>query len=196
MMPNNIFDFERPIYELETKLEEMRKTAEENGMEVAAVATELEQKIQELKVNIYSDLSRWQRVQISRHPERPYALDYIHAISDGFIELFGDRNFRDDKAMVGGLGRIDGRPVMFVGQQKGRTTKDRQYRNFGMSNPEGYRKALRLMKLAEKFQIPVVSLIDTPGAFPGLEAEERGQGEAIARNLLEMSILKPPSSVW
>lgn len=192
MMPNNIFDFERPIYELETKLDEMRKTAEENGMEVAAVASELEQKIQELKVNIYSDLSRWQRVQISRHPERPYSLDYIHAISDGFIELFGDRNFRDDKAMVGGLGRIDGRPVMFIGQQKGRTTKDRQYRNFGMPNPEGYRKALRLMKLAEKFEIPVVSLIDTPGAFPGLEAEERGQGEAIARNLMEMAVLKTP----
>lgn len=190
MMPNNIFDFEKPIFELESKLEEMRSTAEKNGVEVEAVTLELEHKIQDLKVNIYSNLSRWQRVQISRHPERPYALDYIENISEGFIELFGDRNYCDDKAMIGGLARIDGQPVMFIGQQKGRTTKQRQYRNFGMPNPEGYRKALRLMKLAEKFGIPVVSLIDTPGAFPGLEAEERGQGEAIARNLLEMAVLR------
>ncbi|MEM6348455.1 MAG: acetyl-CoA carboxylase carboxyltransferase subunit alpha [Bacteroidota bacterium] len=191
-MPNNIFDFEKPIFELESKLAEMKQTAEENGVEVDNVASELEQKIQELKVNIYKNLSRWQRVQISRHPERPYSLDYIKHISDEFVELFGDRNFQDDKAMIGGMARINGQPVMFIGQQKGRTTKERQYRNFGMPNPEGYRKALRLMKLAEKFQIPVISLIDTPGAYPGLEAEERGQGEAIARNLMEMAVLRTP----
>ncbi|MCL4165342.1 UNVERIFIED_CONTAM: hypothetical protein GTU68_008525, partial [Idotea baltica] len=168
----------------------MRRIADENGVEMEAAAKDLEKKIHDLKINIYNNLSRWQRVQISRHPERPYALDYIHNIADSFVEMFGDRNYSDDKAMIGGLGKIDGRSVMFIGQQKGRTTKQRQYRNFGMANPEGYRKALRLMRLAEKFQIPVVALIDTPGAYPGLEAEERGQGEAIARNLLEMSILK------
>ena len=192
MMPNAIFDFEKPIVELENKLAEMRKIAGDNGVEVDNATTDLEGKIQDLKVNIYKNLSRWQRVQISRHPERPYALDYIENITDEFIELFGDRNFSDDKAMIGGLGRINGRPVMFIGQQKGRTTKQRQYRNFGMPNPEGYRKALRLMKMAEKFGIPVISLIDTPGAYPGLEAEERGQGEAIAKNLMEMAILKVP----
>ncbi|MEZ4830231.1 MAG: acetyl-CoA carboxylase carboxyltransferase subunit alpha [Bacteroidia bacterium] len=192
MTPNNIFDFEKPIVELENRLGEMKKIAEDNGVEMDAASADLERKIHDLKVNIYNNLSRWQRVQISRHPERPYALDYISHISEGFIELFGDRNFSDDKAMIGGLGKIDGQPVMFIGQQKGRTTKERQYRNFGMPNPEGYRKALRLMKMAEKFQVPVVCLIDTPGAYPGLEAEERGQGEAIARNLLEMAILKTP----
>lgn len=189
-MPKNIFDFEKPIVELESKLEDMRRIADENGVEMEAAAKDLEKKIHDLKINIYGNLSRWQRVQISRHPERPYALDYIHNISDSFVEMFGDRNYSDDKAMIGGLGKIDGRSVMFIGQQKGRTTKQRQFRNFGMANPEGYRKALRLMRLAEKFKIPVVALIDTPGAYPGLEAEERGQGEAIARNLLEMSILK------
>lgn len=192
MMQNNIFDFERPIVELESKLEDMRRIAKENGVELSAAAGELERKIEDLKTNIYSNLSRWQRVQMSRHPERPYALDYIDQISDEFIELYGDRNFRDDKAMIGGLGRIDGQPVMFIGQQKGRTTKQRQFRNFGMPNPEGYRKALRMMKMAEKFDLPVVCLIDTPGAYPGLEAEERGQGEAIARNLMEMAALKTP----
>lgn len=192
MMTNNVFDFEKPIYELENRLEEMRKIAVENGVEMDAATSELEQKIQDLKSNIYHNLSRWQRVQISRHPERPYSLNYIHAICDEFIELFGDRNFRDDKAMVGGIGRIGDRSVMIIGQQKGRTTKERQYRNFGMPNPEGYRKALRLMKIAEKFSLPVVCLIDTPGAYPGLEAEERGQGEAIARNLLEMAKLETP----
>lgn len=192
MMPNNIFDFEKPIYELESKLAEMKQTAEENGVEVDKVASELESKILELKVNIYKNLSRWQRVQVSRHPERPYSLDYIEHISEEFVELYGDRNFQDDKAMIGGMARINGQPVMFIGQQKGRTTKERQYRNFGMPNPEGYRKALRLMKLAEKFQIPVIALIDTPGAYPGLEAEERGQGEAIARNLMEMAVLRTP----
>lgn len=191
-MSNNVFDFERPIVELESRLREMRKIADENGVEMGSAAGELERKIQDLKVNIYSNLSRWQRVQVSRHPQRPYSLDYIDHITDEFIELFGDRNFRDDKAMVGGLGRIEGQPIVIIGQQKGRTTKQRQHRNFGMSNPEGYRKALRLMKMAEKFGIPVLCLIDTPGAYPGLEAEERGQGEAIARNLMEMTSLRVP----
>ncbi|MEM6766490.1 MAG: acetyl-CoA carboxylase carboxyltransferase subunit alpha [Bacteroidota bacterium] len=192
MKPNNIFDFEKPIIELENKLSEMKRIAGENGVELDQESTELEKKIHNLKVNIYSNLTRWQRVQISRHPERPYTLDYIQHVSDEFIELHGDRNFSDDKAMIGGLGKIDGQSVMFIGQQKGRTTKQRQYRNFGMPNPEGYRKALRMMKMAEKFRIPVVCLIDTPGAFPGLEAEERGQGEAIARNLIEMAQLTVP----
>jgi acetyl-CoA carboxylase carboxyl transferase subunit alpha len=154
---------------------------------------ELEEKIAEVTQEIYGKLTAWQRVLVSRHPDRPYALDYMDALTDGeFMELHGDRNVKDDKAMVGGLGDIDGNPVMLIGQQKGINTKMRQYRNFGMANPEGYRKALRLMKLAEKFNIPVVTLIDTPGAYPGLEAEERGQGEAIARNLIEMIQLKVP----
>lgn len=192
MKPNNIFDFEKPIIELENKLDEMKRIAGENGVELENEAAELEKKILNLKQNIYTNLSRWQRVQISRHPNRPYTLDYIKNIADDFVELFGDRNYKDDKAMIGGMGKIDGHSVMFIGQQKGRTTKQRQYRNFGMPNPEGYRKALRLMKMAEKFKIPVISFIDTPGAFPGIEAEERGQGEAIARNLLEMSMLRTP----
>ena len=191
MNQGNIFDFERPIIELEKKLEEM--IASQGGSkEGSSDIQEFEKKINDLKAIIYNKLNRWQRVQISRHPERPYALDYIYNICDEFIELFGDRNFKDDKAMVGGLASFNGQSVMFIGQQKGRTTKERQYRNFGMPNPEGYRKALRLMKMAEKFRIPVVCLIDTPGAFPGLEAEERGQGEAIARNLFEMAKLKTP----
>jgi len=192
MTNSHVFDFERPIMELERRLDEMKSIAAENGVEMDQAGVELEKRINDLKTNIYSNLSRWQRVQVSRHPLRPYSLDYLKGICDEFIELFGDRNFKDDKAMIGGLGKINGQTLMFVGQQKGRTTKDRQYRNFGMPNPEGYRKALRLMKLAEKFQIPVVTLIDTPGAYPGLEAEERGQGEAIARNLLEMARLKVP----
>jgi acetyl-CoA carboxylase carboxyl transferase subunit alpha len=192
MVSNNIFDFEKPIVELENRLHEMQSIAVENGVEMSAAAQELEKKIHDLKLNIYGNLSRWQRVQVSRHPERPYALDYIEHIADEFIELFGDRNYSDDKAMIGGIGQIEGHSVMFIGQQKGRTTKQRQFRNFGMPNPEGYRKALRLMKMAEKFGIPVVSLIDTPGAYPGLEAEERGQGEAIARNLIEMAVLTVP----
>lgn len=190
MSSNNIFDFEKPIFELENRLQEMRAIAQENGVEMDATATELEKKIHDLKCNIYQNLSRWQRVQISRHPDRPYSLDYIEGICDEFIELFGDRNMGDDKAMVGGIGRIGDKSVMFIGQQKGRNTKLRQFRNFGMPNPEGYRKALRLMRMAEKFGLPVVTLIDTPGAYPGLEAEERGQGEAIARNLFEMAALK------
>jgi len=145
-----------------------------------------------LKEETFSNLTRWQRVQLSRHPDRPYVLDYIYEMTSEFIELHGDRNVKDDKAMMGGLGIIDGQSVMIIGQQKGRNTKDRQYRNFGMPNPEGYRKALRLMKMAEKFDIPIVCLIDTPGAYPGLEAEQRGQGEAIARNLKEMFMLKVP----
>ncbi|MDP5169794.1 MAG: acetyl-CoA carboxylase carboxyltransferase subunit alpha [Bacteroidia bacterium] len=187
MLSNNIFDFERPIFELENRLNEMRAIAEDSGVEMETATSELEKKIHDLRINIYKNLSRWQRVQISRHPERPYSLDYIAAITDEFIELFGDRNFGDDKAMIGGIGRIGNQSMMFIGQQKGRTTKLRQFRNFGMPNPEGYRKALRLMKIAEKFGMPIVALIDTPGAYPGLEAEERGQGEAIARNLLEMA---------
>ena len=192
MKLNNIFDFEKPIVELEEKLAEMKRIAGENGMTLDREYQEFEKKIYNLKVNIYGNLSRWQRVQISRHPDRPYSLDYIHEMTEGFIELFGDRNMGDDKAMIGGLAKLGEHRVMIIGQQKGRTTKERQYRNFGMPNPEGYRKALRLMKMAEKFQIPVICLIDTPGAYPGLEAEERGQGEAIARNLMEMSVLKTP----
>lgn len=187
-----IFEFERPIYDLKHRLEEMQKISTNNKVDMGAAMTALEKNIEELKTNIYQKLTRWQRVQISRHPERPYTLDYIESISSEFVELFGDRNVKDDKAMVGGLGKIDGHSVMFIGQQKGRDLKSRQYRNFGMPNPEGYRKALRLMKLAEKFQIPVITFIDTPGAYPGLEAEERGQGEAIARNLMEMAVLKTP----
>lgn len=192
MLSNNIFDFEKPIYELENRLSEMKAIGGENGVELDVATSEFEQKIEDLRVNIYKNLSRWQRVQISRHPERPYTLDYIEAITDEFVELFGDRNYGDDKAMIGGIGRIGDQSIMFIGQQKGRTTKLRQFRNFGMPNPEGYRKALRLMKMAEKFEIPVVTLIDTPGAYPGLEAEERGQGEAIARNLMEMAALNVP----
>lgn len=192
MLSNNIFDFEKPIYELENRLSEMKTIGGENGVELDVATSELEKKIEDLRVNIYQNLSRWQRVQISRHPERPYTLDYIEAITDEFVELFGDRNYGDDKAMIGGIGRIGDQSIMFIGQQKGRTTKLRQFRNFGMPNPEGYRKALRLMKMAEKFDIPVVTLIDTPGAYPGLEAEERGQGEAIARNLMEMAALNVP----
>lgn len=192
MMPANIFEFEKPIYEMEEKLAEMTQLADDMDVDMTNERARMQQKVQEMKENIYTNLSRWQRVQISRHPERPYTLDYIHAIATDFVELFGDRGVRDDKAMVGGMGRLGNYNVMFIGQQKGRTTKDRQYRNFGMPNPEGYRKALRLMRLAEKFNMPVICLIDTPGAFPGIEAEERGQGEAIARNLYEMSLLKVP----
>lgn len=170
----------------------MRKVHEKGKVDMTDKIKELEANMLQTKKDIYFNLNGWQRVQISRHPERPYTLDYIENMCDGFIEMHGDRNVKDDKAMIGGLGQIDGQTVMIIGQQKGRNTKQRQLRNFGMANPEGYRKALRLMKLAEKFNIPVVTLIDTPGASPGLEAEERGQGEAIAKNLLEMSVLKVP----
>lgn len=187
-----ILEFEKPIHLLETKLEEMKRIAEESGVDVSKDIKSLESKIELLKKETFANLTRWQRVQLSRHPERPYTLDYIYGISDDFIELHGDRQVKDDKAMVGGFGTLDGRSVMFIGQQKGRNTKQRQERNFGMANPEGYRKALRLMKMAEKFGKPIVTFIDTPGAFPGIEAEERGQGEAIARNLREMFMLKVP----
>jgi acetyl-CoA carboxylase carboxyl transferase subunit alpha len=185
-------DFEKPIAELESKLSEMKKLALDSKVDVSAATTSLESSIVTLRNEIFQNLTRWQRVQLSRHPDRPYTLDYIKLMCEEFIELHGDRQVRDDPAMIGGFARIGDQSVMLIGQQKGRNTKDRQYRNFGMPNPEGYRKALRLMKLAEKFNKPIVTLIDTPGAFPGLEAEERGQGEAIARNLKEMFMLKVP----
>ena len=186
-------DFEKPLEELNDQLLKAKQIDEKGKVDVKNLISEIENKIADTREKIYSDLTPWQRVQLSRHPDRPYALDYIKAVSnDTFLELFGDRGVKDDKAMIGGFGSIDGQTVMFIGQQKGNNTKMRQYRNFGMPNPEGYRKALRLMKLAEKFNKPIVTFIDTPGAFPGLEAEERGQGEAIARNLYEMSILKVP----
>ncbi|MES2807092.1 MAG: acetyl-CoA carboxylase carboxyltransferase subunit alpha [Bacteroidota bacterium] len=186
------FDFEKPLSELLQQIEKVKQVEEKNKLDMSATVTELENKLADAKKEIYGNLTGWQKVQISRHPERPYTLQYIELICDDFIELHGDRTVGDDKAIVGGFGTINGETVMIIGHQKGRNTKERQYRNFGMANPEGYRKALRLMKLAEKFGKPVVTLIDTPGAFPGLEAEERGQGEAIARNLLEMAILKVP----
>lgn len=185
-------EFEQPITELEGKLTEMKQLAESSQVDVSAAVTSLEKKIQELKEDTYKHLTRWQRVQLSRHPDRPYTLDYLYNITDDFVEIHGDRTVKDDKAMVGGFGTIDGQTVMFVGQQKGRNTKQRQMRNFGMANPEGYRKALRLFKMAEKFGKPIVTLIDTPGAYPGFEAEERGQGEAIAKNIQEMFMLKVP----
>ncbi len=189
-MAKNILDFEKPIIELENKIEEMRKY--ESRLDISGEIKILEEKVLELKNNIYENLTRWQRVQLARHPERPYTLDYIYMMTENFIELHGDRLFKDDKAIVGGFAKIDDQKVMVIGHQKGRDTKSNVYRNFGMSNPEGYRKALRLMKMAEKFKIPVISLIDTPGAYPGLEAEERGQAEAIAKNLFEMSRLRVP----
>ena len=185
-------DFEKPIIELETKLNQMKDIAAKNGKSLDKEALSLEEKIIELKKEIFSNLTRWQKVQLSRHPNRPYFLDYVYKITNEFIELHGDRVAKDDKAMVGGIAEIDGKSVMLIGQQKGRNTKERQFRNFGMSNPDGYRKALRLMKMAEKFNMPVVCLIDTPGAYPGLEAEERGQAEAIAKNIQEMATLKVP----
>ena len=187
-----MLDFEKPIAELEGKLEDMKELAKSSDVDVSEAIKTLESKIVDLKKETFANLTRWQRVQLSRHPDRPYTLDYIYEITDEFVELHGDRAVKDDKAMVGGFGLIDKQPVMVIGQQKGRTTKQRQERNFGMANPDGYRKALRLMKLAEKFNKPIVTLIDTPGAYPGLEAEERGQGEAIARNLKEMMMLKVP----
>ena len=188
----NLLDFEKPIAELEGKLADMKHLANDSDESVKGAIQALEKKITELKKETFDNLTGWQRVQLSRHPDRPYTLDYIYEITTDFIELHGDRSVSDDKAMIGGLGTIDGQTFMLIGQQKGRNTKQRQLRNFGMANPEGYRKALRLMKLAEKFNKPIVTFIDTPGAFPGLEAEERGQGEAIARNLKEMFMLKVP----
>lgn len=186
-------DFELPIKELEDQLDKCQVIGQESDVDVTATCEQIQQKLESTKKDIYGNLTAWQRVQLSRHPNRPYTLEHITNLTDGtFLELFGDRNFKDDKAMIGGLGRIGGQSFMIVGQQKGINTKMRQYRNFGMANPEGYRKALRLMKMAEKFGIPVLTLVDTPGAYPGLEAEERGQGEAIARNILEMIRLKVP----
>ena len=187
----NYLDFEEPIKELDNQLRECLELGEKSDIDVTETSNKIRSKLKQTIKNIYSNLSPWQKVQISRHPDRPYTLDYINNIlGNTFLELHGDRNFKDDKAMVGGLGKIDNQTFMFIGQQKGHNTKDRQYRNFGMANPEGYRKALRLMKMAEKFDIPVVTLVDTPGAYPGLEAEERGQGEAIARNIFEMFNLR------
>jgi acetyl-CoA carboxylase carboxyl transferase subunit alpha len=188
----NLLDFEKPIAELEGKLADMKHLADGSDDSVKKAVQALEKKITNLKKETFENLTGWQRVQLSRHPDRPYTLDYIYELTSEFIELHGDRTVGDDKAMVGGLGTIEGQTFMLIGQQKGRNTKQRQLRNFGMANPEGYRKALRLMKIAEKFNKPIITFIDTPGAFPGLEAEERGQGEAIARNLKEMFMLKVP----
>lgn len=186
-------DFEKPIEEIIEQIEKLKQVATKNKVDVTASIKQLEEKIKIKKKEVYSNLTPWQRVQLSRHPDRPYTLDYIQYITAGnFTEFAGDRNIKDDKAMVGGFGLFDNKTIMFIGHQKGRTTKERQMRNFGMANPDGYRKALRLMKLAEKFNKPVVTLIDTQGAYPGIEAEERGQAEAIARNLFEMAKLKVP----
>ena len=189
-MAKVVLEFEKPIYELEQKIEEIRNLSE--NVDVATEVKTLEKKVNQLRENIFSNLTRWQRVQLARHPERPYTLDYIQYMTTDFVELHGDRTFGDDKAIVGGFAKLAGQPVMIIGQQKGRDTKSNLYRNFGMPNPEGYRKALRLMKLAAKFNRPVITMLDTPGAYPGLEAEERGQAEAIARNLFEMSHLPVP----
>jgi acetyl-CoA carboxylase carboxyl transferase subunit alpha len=185
-------DFEKPIEELELQLAKLKQVQSQTAVDMSASIRELEGKIDQTYQQVYNNLTGWQRVQLSRHPDRPYTLDYIAQICSTFVELHGDRNVADDKAMIGGLGDIDGQTYMIIGHQKGNTTKQRQYRNFGMANPEGYRKALRLMKVAERFDKPIICLIDTPGAFPGLEAEERGQGEAIARNLYEMTLLRVP----
>ena len=186
------FDFEKPLADLIQQIEKVNQIAEKTKVDMSATLAELEEKVVNTRKELYSNLTGWQKVQMSRHAERPQTLDYINMICDDFIEMHGDRTVGDDKAIVGGFATIDGQTVMVIGHQKGKNTKERQYRNFGMANPEGYRKALRLMRLAEKFNKPVISFIDTMGAYPGLEAEERGQGEAIARNLLEMSVLKVP----
>lgn len=189
-MAKTILEFEKPIYELEAKLEEMKNLSD--SLNIESEIKKIEDKVKVLKESIYKDLTRWQRVQLARHPDRPYTLDHIYNITSNFVELHGDRGYKDDKAIVGGFASIDEQKVMIIGHQKGRDTKSNLFRNFGMPNPEGYRKALRLMKLAEKFNKPVITMIDTPGAFPGLEAEERGQAEAIAKNLFEMSRLRVP----
>ena len=189
-MGKMILDFEKPIIELEKKVEEMRRYAD--NPDIAQEIEKIEKRVRQLQQSVYSSLTRWQKVQLARHADRPYMLDYLHYMTTDFVELHGDRSFRDDKAIVGGLARLGEHSVMIIGQQKGRDTKGNLYRNFGMPNPEGYRKALRLMKLAEKFRKPVITLLDTPGAFPGIEAEERGQAEAIARNLFEMARLRTP----
>jgi len=185
-------DFEKPLEDLTQQLAKIEAIAQENDVDMRSSIKELKANIEETRAKIYENLTPWQRVQLSRHPERPYTEFYIEQICDNFKELHGDRNVKDDKAIIGGMGEIAGKKVMIIGHQKGKNTKQRQLRNFGMANPEGYRKALRLMKMAEKFNRPIITLIDTPGAYPGLEAEERGQGEAIARNLFEMFRLKVP----
>ena len=189
-MARHYLEFEKPIQDFEDKIMKLQslENDEVNPLELKKLIDRRDKKIDE----IYGSLNRWQRVQLARHPERPFSLDYINGITEEFIELHGDRTFADDKALIGGIGKINDRSILFIGQQKGRNTKDNLYRNFGMMRPEGYRKAMRLMRLAEKFDLPVVSLIDTPGAYPGLGAEERGQGEAIARNLMEMAKLNIP----
>lgn len=183
-------EFEKPLLELEQKIEEMKKMSD--NLDISEEISKLEEKVNELRKNIFENLTPWQIVQLARHPQRPLSLDYINRMTENFIELHGDRCFADDKAVVGGFANLGGRTVMIIGQQKGRDTKSNLYRNFGMMNPEGYRKALRLMKVAEKFEKPIITLLDTPGAFPGIEAEQRGQAEAIARNLFEMSRMKTP----
>lgn len=189
-MGKMVLDFEKPIIELEKKVEEMRRYAD--NPDIAQEIEKIEKRVRQLQQSVYAGLTRWQKVQLARHADRPYMLDYLHYMTTDFVEMHGDRSFRDDKAIVGGLAKLGDHSVMIIGQQKGRDTKGNLYRNFGMPNPEGYRKALRLMKLAEKFRKPVITLLDTPGAFPGIEAEERGQAEAIARNLFEMARLRTP----
>jgi acetyl-CoA carboxylase carboxyl transferase subunit alpha len=189
-MAKVVLEFEKPVIELEQKVEEMRRYAD--NPDIAQEIVKIEKRVNQLRQSIYAGLTRWQRVQLARHPDRPYTLDYIQMITKSFLELHGDRTYRDDHAIVGGPALIDDHRVMIIGHQKGRDTKSNVYRNFGMANPEGYRKALRLMKLAEKFRLPVITFLDTPGAYPGIEAEERGQAEAIARNLLEMARLRTP----
>ncbi len=186
------FDFEKPIADLQSQIEKVQQVSEKTKVDMSATITALEEKLETTKQELYNNLTGWQKVQLSRHQDRPQTLDYIQMIFEDFIEMHGDRTVKDDKAIIGGFAKINGQSVMVIGHQKGKNTKERQFRNFGMANPEGYRKALRLMKLAEKFGKPVVTLIDTMGAYPGIEAEERGQGEAIARNLKEMSVLKVP----
>lgn len=187
-----VFDFERPVVELEKKIMEMEEYARETGIDLSEDIKRLTRKAENLRKDVYSKLTPWQRVQLARHPDRPYTLDYVNRMLTDFIELHGDRYYGDDPAMIAGIGKLNGRPVALVGHQKGRDVKENLYRNFGMPHPEGYRKALRVMKLAAKFKMPIISLLDTPGAYPGIEAEERGQAEAIARNLLEMSHLPVP----
>lgn len=191
-MDLKFLDFEQPIAELEAKIEELRFVGDDSEINISDEIERLKEKSDGLTRSIFSQLDPWQIAQLARHPQRPYTLDYLEVLSPGFQELHGDRMFADDPAIVGGLGRLDGRPVMYIGHQKGRDTKARVWRNYGMPRPEGYRKALRLMRLAERFRLPVITLIDTPGAYPGLDAEERGQSEAIARNLFEMVTLKTP----
>lgn len=192
MSDGPVLEFERPIVELEKKISDMKDFSVGESIQLDGEIVSLQKKLEKLREEIYSNLTRWQKVQLSRHPKRPYTLDYVRMIMTDFVELHGDRGYADDPAMVGGFANLDGRPVMVVGQQKGRDTKQKLYRNFGMAHPEGYRKALRLFRLAEKFDVPIVILIDTPGAFPGIGAEERGQAEAIARNIREMFTLKVP----